>query len=132
MVSRSNFWHNPKGRMPAGPVRRTFHGDVEFSWGISAAVSSAASGVGAADEVGEAEGGRCDAEAEGEAEVVGSSVTVSVASGLSEAWAVARLVVVAGDRATCQRAAAHQRGRGEHSDDRAVPSGDRVVSMASA
>ena len=57
---------------------------------------------------------------EGEAEVVGSSVTVSVGSGLSERLGRSRLVVVAGDRAACQRAAGHQRGRGEHSDDRAV------------
>jgi hypothetical protein len=73
--------------MLAGPVRRTFQGDVEFSCGISAAVSSAASGVGAADVVGDAEV-EGDADDEGEAEVVGSSVTVSVASGLSEALAV--------------------------------------------
>jgi hypothetical protein len=68
-------------------VRPTFHGDVEFSWGIWAAVNSAASGVRAAEEVGEPEG-VVDGDAVGEAEVDGSSVTVSVASGLSEALAV--------------------------------------------
>jgi hypothetical protein len=78
--------------MPAGPVRRTFQGDAEFSCGIWAAVSSAASGVGAFDEVGDADVGDAvadgDAVEEGDAEVVGSSVTVSVASGLSVALAV--------------------------------------------
>ena len=123
MESRSNFWQRPKGRVVAGPVRPTFHGEVEFSFGIWAAVSNAALGVGIADDlavaVAEAEGvGVVEGEADGE--VVGSSVTVSVATGLFGAFAFAGSSSP-GDGAT--GADAHHCGHGERSDDRAV-SGD--------
>jgi hypothetical protein len=90
MESRSNLWHSPKGRVVAGPVRPTFHGEREFSRGIWAAVNSAALGVGIADDLAEAEAeavGVVEGEADGE--VVGSSVTVSVATGLLGAFAFA-------------------------------------------
>src|ERR1700712_5089568 len=48
MDSRSNFWHRPNACWPAGPVWRSVHRDVSLSWGISAAASSAAAGVGRA------------------------------------------------------------------------------------
>jgi len=70
-------------------VRTTFHGDEEFSWGISAAVNRAARGVTAGEVLGELEGGvDCDTEADAEGDGDGSSVTVSVASGLCVARAL--------------------------------------------
>jgi hypothetical protein len=76
--------------MPAGPVLRTFQGDSEFSRGISAAVNSAPSGVvGAVEALEDAEDETDgDAVTDGDADADGSSVTVFVASGLSEALAL--------------------------------------------
>jgi hypothetical protein len=76
--------------LPAGPVLLTFHGDSELSRGISPAANSVPSGVvGTIEVLEDAEGGvDGDVVTDGDAEADGSSVTVSVASGLSEARAL--------------------------------------------